>query len=83
MATTARFDSFHATYAEERPSMLTPRETHLVWVGLTGLAALAAVVLTFSTFQSLDVQVGSLMTDLASVTEARNANGFFTLPATN
>jgi hypothetical protein len=83
MAATARFDSFHATYAEERPSMLTPRETHIVWAALTGLAALTAVVLTVTTFQSLDLQVAGLMADLASVTEARDANGFFSLPAAN
>lgn len=83
MANTARFDSFHATYAEERPSVLTPRETHIVWAALTGLAAVTAVILTVTTFQALDLQVAGLMADLGSVTEARNANGFFSLPAAN
>lgn len=83
MAHNARFDSFHSTFARERPSMLTPRETHVIWAALTGLAAVTAVVLTVTTFQALDLQVAGLMADLDSLSAARGANGFFSLPAAN
>lgn len=83
MATTARFDSFHSTCIEERKSVLLPREANIVSAALTGLAAVMAVVLMVTTFQSLDLQVAGMMADIGSITEARNANGFFSLPATN
>lgn len=80
MAAAARFDSFHSTSLPERRALLTPRDTHVVWAALTGLVGLLAVALTLTTFQALDLRVEGLMSDLSSVTQARGANGFFTLP---
>ncbi|PWK60429.1 hypothetical protein [Roseicyclus mahoneyensis] len=83
MANTARFDSFHSTFDTSVPSAVLSRHTHLFWVVIATLAGIAAVVMTFFTFQSIDPMVAGLMDNLSSVTHARNANGFFTLPAVN